>query len=35
MAGTPEKARQEAEKAYAIAGKYNPLFYAYDAERRC
>jgi len=32
MASTPEKARQEAEKAYAIASKYHPLFYAYDAE---
>jgi len=32
MASTPEKARQEAEKAYSVASKYNPLFYAYDAE---
>jgi GH25 family lysozyme M1 (1,4-beta-N-acetylmuramidase) len=31
-ASTPEKARLEAEKAYAIASKYHPLFYAYDAE---
>ncbi len=32
MASTPEQARLEAEKAYSIASKYNPLFYAYDAE---
>lgn len=32
MASTPEQARQEAEKAYSFASKYNPLFYAYDAE---
>lgn len=31
-ASTPEMARKEAEKAYAIAEKYHPLFYAYDAE---
>ena len=31
-ASTPELARKEAEKAYAIASKYQPLFYAYDAE---
>ncbi len=32
MASTPEIARREAEKAYSFAKKYNPLFYAYDAE---
>ena len=32
MASTPEQARLEAEKAYSIASKYNPLFYVYDAE---
>ncbi len=32
MASTPEKARQEADKAYQVANKYNPLFYVYDAE---
>ncbi len=32
MASTAEQGRQEAEKAYEFASKYNPLFYAYDAE---
>ncbi len=32
MASTTDKARAEAEKAYAVAKGYNPLFYAYDAE---
>jgi GH25 family lysozyme M1 (1,4-beta-N-acetylmuramidase) len=32
MASTAEQGRQEAEKAYEFASKYNPLFYVYDAE---
>ncbi len=32
MASTEEQGRQEAEKAYEFANKYNPLFYVYDAE---
>jgi len=33
LAATPEQARQEADKAYLVAQKYHPLFYAYDAEK--